>query len=258
MVEGAGAYPKGTRVSITCSVKVPYWYPNLHAVFDRWTGDLAEYDDYEVQLRISSNITSTAYFEDIAPCEDVERGVMNPLREMSVAPSGGWNYKGGTFGNTRNSGKKNHNGLDLSADPGTSLYAMYSGTVHMIKDDAPNKHVKGSYGNQIVIESEIDGQTLFFMYAHLDYGTPVAINPRTGEPFHEGDSVYAGDLLGYTGKTGNAFKDDEVPIKHLHLGVSTSWDGSKNWEDPAPYINGTIDVDTIQTSQGEISEIRCD
>lgn len=257
-VEGGGTYPKGTRVSITCSMIVPYWHPDLHAVFDRWTGDLEEYDDYEVQLRVSKNITSTAYFEDIAPCKDAERGVMNPLREMSVAPSGGWNYKGGTFGYTRESGTKKHEGLDLEATPGTPLYAMYPGTIVSMETDAPNYNVKRSYGNQIVVESEIDGETLYFMYAHLNYGNPVAYNYRESRDFAVGDSVYVGDLIGYTGKTGNAF-DDDVPNKHLHLGINTGIDmSSAGWVDPAPYINGTIDVGSIQRDQGAITEIHCD
>ena len=258
-VEGGGTYPKGTRVSITCSMIVPYWYQNLHAVFDRWTGDLEEYDDYEVQLRVSKDITATAYFEDIAPCKDAERGVMNPLRSMSVAPSGGWNYKGGTFGYTRESGTKKHSGLDLEATPGTSIYAMYSGTIVSMRTDAPNAYEDFSPGNKIVIECEIDGEILYFMYAHLNYGNPVAFNYRESRDFTIGDTVYAGDLIGYSGKTGNAFYDKEVPNKHLHLGVNTRQDLSPaGWVDPTPYINGTIDVKSIQTTQGAITEIRCD
>lgn len=62
-----------------------------------------------------------------------------------------------------------------------------------------------------------------------------------------------------SGKTGNAFKDDEVPVKHLHLGVSTTWGSSgKNWIDPAPYINGTVDAENIMNNKGVINDIECD
>ena len=78
-------------------------------------------------------------------------------------------------------------------------------------------------------------------------------NPRTGQIFSIGDQVYRGDLIGYTGKTGNAWNDD-VPNKHLHLSVFVG--GST--VDPVSYINGTIDPDTIQATRGEVSNIQCD
>ena len=66
-----------------------------------------------------------------------------------------------------------------------------------------------------------------------------------------GDSVYQGELIGYSGATGNAYN---VPNKHLHLGIKV--DGS--WVDPAPYINGTFDVDNLSVNAGRIDISRCD
>ena len=69
-------------------------------------------------------------------------------------------------------------------------------------------------------------------------------------------------MIGYSGKTGNAFSDKDVPVKHLHLGVSTNWSSISrklnNWIDPSPYINGTIDASTIMDSEGSVDDINCD
>ena len=162
-------------------------------------------------------------------------------------------YYGGTFGMTRNGGTKKHTGVDIAATPGTELYAMYSGTVHMVQTKYnEDKYVKGSYGNEIVINQ----------YSHLHYREPIAINPRTRLPFKEGDEVFEGDMIAYSGKTGNAYRDKDVPNKHLHLGVSTDWQVSRrnnNWIDPAPFPNGTINVDKNHPySGGTIDNIKCD
>lgn len=100
------------------------------------------------------------------------------------------------------------------------------------------------------------------MYSHLQAGTPIAINPRTNKPFKEGDEVFEGDLIAYSGKTGNAFNDVSVPNKHVHLGIGTDWqtDHRKtNWIDPLPFLNGTIDVDPEnKKSSEEFYNIKCD
>lgn len=254
-MEGSGTYASGTKVAISYH----YNYLVSQCKFRYWTGTFEGYNNCTFVYTVKKDVVSTAYFDDDHPCRDAARGVVNPLKSLLVAPSGGWNYKGGTYGMTRNGGTRMHSGLDLVAAPGTPLYAMYSGTVEYIKSDAPETHEPNDFGNEIVIACVVNGQTLYFQYAHLQFGTPVAINPRTWEPFKEGDKVFAGDLVAYSGKTGNAVKDSEVPVKHLHLGVSTTWGSSgKNWIDPAPYINGTVDAENIMNNKGVINDIVCD
>lgn len=257
-MQGSGSYEEGT----TIAVGYLFNYLVVQVEFSMWTGDFSDRTTPTFTYKVTRNITSTAYFDYQSPCADNTKNVTNPLIAMSVAPSGGWNYYGGTFGWTRSSGTQEHSGLDLEASLGTPVYAMYSGTVHVIESGAKNEHERRSYGNEIVIECVVNGQTLYFQYAHLQYGNPVAINPRTWEPFQEGDEVFAGDMIGYSGKTGNAFRDKDVPVKHLHLGVSTNWSSISrklnNWIDPSPYINGTIDASTIMDSKGSVDDINCD
>ena len=255
---GSGTYEPGSTVSIDYLLN----YLITEVSFSRWTGDFFAYKTATFSFEVNKDIISTAYFDDLSPCEDRGKSVINPLVNMRIAPSGGWNYKGGTFGKTRNGGKRMHTGTDLEAVPGTPLYAMYSGKIYSLKTNSPNKNCSGSYGNEIVIESTINGEVRYFQYSHLQYRTPVAVNPRTWEIFKVGDDVYSGDLIGYSGKTGNAFDDVIVPVKHLHLGVSTNWNKysykNNNWIDPAPYINGSIDTTKIMITEGSIDNIKCD
>ena len=52
------------------------------------------------------------------------------------------------------------------------------------------------------------------VYAMYDGKISMAVNPRTGTTFKPGDEVFAGEIVGYTGRTGNAY---DVDYPHLHL-----------------------------------------
>lgn len=129
---------------------------------------------------------------------------------------------------------------------------MYGGKIIRAYSDAPDKNVDGSFGNLLVIRSTINGQQVDIWYCHLNYGTSFASNPLLGRIYQVNDQVYQGDLIGYSGKKGNAYK---VPNPHLHLGVKNK-DGK--WIDPVNYINGSYNFATLQTDKGEIKNIKCD
>lgn len=269
---GSGTYTRGTWVYIGYEENGSDTVLDLS--FIKWTGSFSGISVPCFLYKSNEDIESTAYFNDGTeyPCRDSINRKTNPLKKMSVAPSNkyGTNYLGGTYGKTRSDSKgnpKKHNGLDLAAIPGTPVFSMYTGLITDIKTDAPDEYVAGSYGNRIRISSTVpnpnnsavpnpnnsaDYQNICVLYAHLQYQNPVAINPRTGMPFAKNDKVYQGELIGYTGKTGNADSSD-VPVKHLHLGITHNGD----WVDPAPYINGTIDTKTIASTKGEVGNIRC-
>ena len=108
-----------------------------------------------------------------------------------------------------------HNGLDLRAQLNTPVYAVDDGTVMVAKYD-------NSYGYYIAID-------------HGKYGTLYAHLARF--EIYEGNSVRAGDLIGYAGSTG----DTTGP--HLHFEIRLgSYD--KFWErancDRSVFMN-TID-----------------
>lgn len=85
-------------------------------------------------------------------------------------------------------------------------------------------------------------------------GTPMAVNPRTGTTFKPGDEVFAGEIVGYTGRTGNAY---DVDYPHLHLGILS---GSE-YLNPEFFINGSVqwsDDSRTNLPDTEINNIRCD
>ena len=90
-------------------------------------------------------------------------------------------------------GLKGHNGIDYATPTGTKLYSAISGTVTELALD------KTGYGNYIKVENDECG----ILYGHM----------RELSTLKVGTNVKAGDLLGYSGNTGNSTGP------HLHWGV---------------------------------------
>jgi murein DD-endopeptidase MepM/ murein hydrolase activator NlpD len=100
----------------------------------------------------------------------------------------------GEFGAARNGGRV-HIGFDVTARCGTPLAAVRAGTV-----------VKRAFdprldGNFVVIRGL--GERRKYQYSHM-------VRPS---PFHRGDEVHPGDIVGHIGRTGNAAS---TPC-HLHF-----------------------------------------
>jgi len=265
-IKGCGTYSSGSWATIGC-FPASAW---MSLDFSRWTGAFTGEKRPYFPWKVTHDITSTAWYEDSGPCMDLDRGVANPLQRMSVAATASGSYVNGTYkalrGCYEDGTPRYHWGIDLYAKVGTPVYSMYSGTILRTETDHPDRYEESSYGNVIVTENEVKGsdRKVYLQYSHLRYGTPVAVNPRTGKPFAKGDPVFAGDLIGYTGKSGNAYNDADVPNKHLDLMAAFEVDAStgklkrSSLTDPAPYLNGTIDKDHLQQKQGRIDGIRCD
>lgn len=99
-----------------------------------------------------------------------------------------------------------HGGIDIANSYGTQVYAADGGKVIEVGYD-------GSYGNKIVIDHGNGFKTL---YAHM-----------SGFTTHVGSIVSKGDLIGYTGSTGNSTGN------HLHFEIRVN--GSR--VNPADYVN---------------------
>ena len=261
---GGGVYTAGSTAVIGYRQK---YSVKVHAL-DHWTGDFAGSGSARFSRKVDGDLESTAYFETRKPCTSNSKRVTNPLMVMRIAASNVSmalsdadngiyaNYFGGTFGQTRvdkDGNPRRHEGLDLYAEVGTPVYAAYSGTVTKAVSGYGDSPVANSYGNELRITTGEGGKAFVTQYAHLQSGTPFAVNPRTGKPFRQDDKVYQGDLIGYAGRTGNAV---DVPNPHLHLGI---YSGGK-WVDPKPYINGTYasGQKSIDKGKGRITGVRCD
>ena len=251
-VSGSGSYIEDTRILISASA---IWtnYVEAGKYFDHWTGVFSDRGSC-FTYRVISDIESTAVFykrSDALPCLDTVKGSMFPLYQLyEIAPSGGWNYRGGTFGKVRNGGKRMHSGIDLYAPVGTPVYAVCDGVVTKVISEQPdmidNGEGKGIYpsnytgnkdatGNRIDYSGIINNEQVTLQNYHLRAGDAIAVNPRTGEEFKLGDNVYQGEIIGYTGITGNAFGC----VPHLHIGIKNNGIN----RDPLNYLNGDISND---------------
>ena len=265
-IKGCGTYTSGSWAAVDCFPR----YTLLTLELGRWTGAFLGERRSSFPWKVNRDIIATAYFEDRGPCMDLERGVVNPLKQMYVAATASGSYVNGTYKALRgwyeDGTPRYHWGIDLAAKEGTPVYSMYSGRIVRIESDHPNAYEEGSFGNVIVTENDVKGydRKVYLQYSHLQFARPVAVNPRTGKLFEKGDAVFAGDLIGYTGKTGNAFSDADVPNKHLDLMAAFGVDPASGriksgiLTDPAPFLNGSVDMDRLQKQKGKIGRVRCD
>lgn len=166
----------------------------------------------------------------------------NPVKDPEIAPQTISGTEGGMFGWTRNQGNKHHYGVDLKADYGDAIYAMYDGSIYSEKYD------KDGAGYYTRIQSTVNGQTFLVEYHHLQKDNRV----KSG-------NVKAGDIIGYLGDSGNLSGaiEDGFAISHVHIGVlehdgSDKW-GFKNYSfvDPLPYLATEIDSDGTVTKKAD-------
>lgn len=124
-----------------------------------------------------------------------------------------------TYGYTRP-----HLGHDLMAATGTPVIAVEGGKVECM---GWNKYG----GWRIGIRSHDSKR--YWYYAHLRQNRPFA------EGLKEGDTVLAGDVIGYVGRTG--YSDNEningITESHLHLGLELVFDESQKESDNEIWIN---------------------
>ena len=115
-----------------------------------------------------------------------------PLAEHTI--TAGWYYSDGS----------SHRAIDLRAAVGTPVYAAEDGTVDWVQAwDGKSTSGNQSYGNLVRIRhADYNGRKLQTMYAHLN-SYCVA----------NGQVVKEGELIGYSGSTGN------VTGPHLHFEV---------------------------------------
>ena len=126
-----------------------------------------------------------------------------PRRRANAPPSSGRNHPKNThkprcsraschFGEVDAFGNVGHRGTDIPAPEGTPILAAHSGTVLV-------SGWNDSYGNQVLLDS---GTGLSTRYAHM-----------TAFIVTSGQTVTAGQTLGYVGSTGDSTGN------HLHFEV---------------------------------------
>jgi murein DD-endopeptidase MepM/ murein hydrolase activator NlpD len=114
-----------------------------------------------------------------------------------------------TFGRVRNNNTVNHQGWDLFAVEDTPCFAVANGTVIVVvrvSRDRPD----GMFGKLVTIKLDniqIEGNPVYATYAHLS---------RFPSNISVGTRVTQGQVVGYTGNSGNAF-DMNGDDRHLHF-----------------------------------------
>lgn len=174
-----------------------------------------------------------------------ENGWFDPVRVCKLRTKLLSSIKGSTFGMVRNGGKRAHQGIDLEAEPGTDIFAVCSGTIVMAVKDSSTK----GYGWQILLKVNVadlppkhqayaqtlvgNQEQIYFFYAHLS-----AIDVGTGK------TVQAGQKIGQTGSTGNAFNMPSIAKgAHLHFEVRVTKEkmsGLNGRIDPLPFISSKL------------------
>ena len=132
------------------------------------------------------------------------------------------------FGAGRDYGyRRRHLGHDMMAAVGTPVIAVESGTVEALGWN--------QYGGWRIGIRSFDGLRYHY-YAHLRQNRPYA------QGLEQGDTVMAGDVIGYVGRTGYSATENTNGIEqsHLHYGLQLIFDESQKEG------NGEIWVDVYQ------------
>lgn len=139
------------------------------------------------------------------------------------------------FGDPRDTGNRVHEGNDIFGSKGMPLVAAASGTVRYVPFPEPD------YGYYVSIQDE-DGYS--YVYIHINDDTPGTDDGLGGgrnayAPYMErGNSVVAGQLIGWMGDSGNA----ESTTPHLHFEIR---DPEGNPINPFDSLNGAVHVTSV-------------
>lgn len=107
---------------------------------------------------------------------------------------------------------KSHTGIDFPCPSGTPVCACADGTVIV------TKQLNYSYGYYVVIQHNINGNTIYTLYAH-----------NSVLKVSQGQQVVKGQCIALSGSTGNSTGP------HCHLSVLTSW-SPQHYVDPKSYL----------------------
>lgn len=144
------------------------------------------------------------------------------------------------FGNSRSYGfKRTHLGNDLMGSIGTPVIAVESGTiVHLGWNQ---------YGGWRIGIRSNDGKRYYY-YAHLRKNHPYI------EGLKEGDSVKAGDVIGYLGMTGYSIKENvnNINVPHLHFGIELIFDESQFDGKNEIWINVYHIIEFLKKNRSEV------
>ena len=137
---------------------------------------------------------------------------LEPQLQFPVVGHGTGSIQSG-FGASRDGGTREHHGVDIFAPRGTPVLASLDARVRRVDNT--------NLGGKVVWLEPLFGNTRLY-YAHLD-----------SQSVEAGQYVFAGDVIGTVGNTGNA----RTTPPHLHFGVYIRNRGGPR--DPYPFLKQT-------------------
>ncbi|WP_251965040.1 M23 family metallopeptidase, partial [Salinibacter ruber] len=161
---------------------------------------------------------------DPDPTDENEVCSNDPLKDMDIRATGcgdNASIEGGRHGDTRGPNNNQfHPGIDLLNDVGDPVYAAEGGVVSRVFSQ------EDGWGYYVIIQTGTleSGDTEWHVYAHLQEENRVNAENEEGGFV----SVEAGDVIGYTGTSGNSDDDCSGGPPHLHYEVRQ---GDRPWTD---------------------------
>lgn len=139
-----------------------------------------------------------------------------------------------TYGYTRP-----HLGHDMMSAVGTPVIAVESGTVECLGWN--------QYGGwRVGIRS--NDKKRYWYYAHLRQNRPFA------ESLKEGNSVKAGDVIGYVGRTGYSVSENinGITESHLHIGLELVFDERQKESDNEIWVDITAITNVLECHKSSV------
>lgn len=153
------------------------------------------------------------------------------VKAFSPIAAGYWYSHYDDFGVSRSYGfQRRHLGNDLMGSLGTPIVAVEGGTVEALGWN--------QYGGWRVGIRSFDRKRYYY-YAHLRKDTPFAPGLEVG------NTVQAGDVIGFMGRTGYSTRENvnNIEVVHLHFGLQLIFDESQKecnseiWVDVYDLVN---------------------
>ncbi len=212
-----------TMAEITADMKhYPYYFQAYSAILDGFVGE------FEVEIEDPDNPGSKKFVKKYG------------LKAFSpIAKGYGFSHYD-DFGNSRSYGfRRKHLGNDLMGSIGTPIIAVESGIVEALGWN--------QYGGWRIGIRSFDKKRYYY-FAHL----------RKNHPYHnslvEGQTVMAGDVIGYLGMTGYSTKPNVNNIKtpHLHFGMQLIFDESQKECNNEIWIDVYAIVNLLQKNKSAV------
>ena len=212
-----------------------------HQTMEELTKDLNSYDYYyEAYSAVLSNFIGNYSIETID--ENGNSSFENHYGIKAFLPIAK-NYSFShynDFGKLRSYGfKRTHLGNDLMGNIGTPIIAVESGIVEHLGWN--------QYGGWRIGIRSFDGKRYYY-YAHLRKDHPYIEN------LQEGDTVKAGDVIGYLGMTGYSIKENvnNINVPHLHFGIQLIFDQSQVDSPNEIWINVYEIIEFLKQNRSEV------